>query len=193
MLTMEEDRNRWDARHSARHDPDPARPEAPEALALLDAETLAHVPTAGLAVDIACGLGGQAVWLAQRGMRVLAIDVSPVAIDRTRAAAAEHGVTDLIDARVVDLDGGLPRDAVGAGLVVCQRFRAPALYAQIVDALAVGGFGLVTVLSEVGLVGEPGQFHARSGELIEAFPPGSVDVLASSEQAGVASIVFRRR
>ena len=190
---MDEDRERWDERYAGRSDGPVTSPAAPEALALLDEALLARIPTAGLAVDIACGVGAQSLWLAQRGMHVMALDVSPVAIDLLRAAAEEYDVAQRIDARVVDLDNGLPDDAAGAALVICQRFRAPRLYRPIVDALAEGGMAIVTVLSEVGLEGAPGAFHARRGELTDAFTADRVDVLASSEHAGVASIVVRRR
>ena len=39
-------------------------------------------------------------------------------------------------------------------MVVCQRFRDPRLYPQLVERLAPGGLLVVTVLSEVG--DEPG-------------------------------------
>lgn len=190
---MDEDRKRWDERYAARREGPVTSPEAPEALALLDDAMLAQIPTTGFAVDIACGVGAQSLWLAQRGMHVLAIDVSPIAIDLTRAAADEHDLAGQIEVRVVDLDAGLPEDAAGAALVICQRFRSPELYPAIVGVLGQGGTAIVTVLSEVGLDGTPGAFHAPGGELVDAFTSDKVDVLASSEQAGVASIVVRRR
>jgi len=39
----------------------------------------------GPALDIGCGTGTNALWLAQRGFDVLGVDVSPLAIDRARA------------------------------------------------------------------------------------------------------------
>lgn len=190
---MDEDRVRWDERYAARADAPTATPQAPEALALLDEGMLARLPAAGQALDIACGAGGQAVWLAQRGLDVLALDVSPVAIDLTDAAAREHGVENRVDARVHDLDEGLPDDVVDLVLAVCQRFRRPDLTPQLVAALRPGGVALVTVLSVVGHVGDPGTFHAPAGELVDAFSRDDVDIVAQSEHDGVASIVVRRR
>ena len=53
------------------------------------------------ALDLACGEGRHAVWLAKRGWRVTAIDFSEVAIARARARAAHEGVE--VDFRTVDL------------------------------------------------------------------------------------------
>lgn len=42
----------------------------------------------GRVLDLGCGEGGDAVWLAGRGWDVTAVDISPTAVDRGRAAAA---------------------------------------------------------------------------------------------------------
>lgn len=44
---------------------------------------------AGRALDLGCGEGGDAVWLAQRGWTVTAVDVSQLALDRAAAHAQE--------------------------------------------------------------------------------------------------------
>lgn len=49
---------------------------------------------AGTALEIGCGEGADAVWLAERGWRVTAVDLSPTAIRRARAVAAERGLSD---------------------------------------------------------------------------------------------------
>ena len=46
----------------------------------------------GRALDLATGEGRNAIWLAERGWRVDAIDFSPVGLDRARQLAAERGV-----------------------------------------------------------------------------------------------------
>jgi SAM-dependent methyltransferase len=47
----------------------------------------------GTALDLACGEGRNALWLAARGWRVTGIDFSSVAIERARAAAVAPGQT----------------------------------------------------------------------------------------------------
>jgi SAM-dependent methyltransferase len=51
-----------------------------------------HLP-AGRALDVGCGEGADAIWLASRGWHVTALDVSLVALERARAAAADAGIS----------------------------------------------------------------------------------------------------
>jgi len=44
------------------------------------------------ALELGCGTGASAVWLAQQGFDVTAFDLSPLAIDRARQRANEAGV-----------------------------------------------------------------------------------------------------
>ena len=46
----------------------------------------------GRALDLGCGSGGNAVWLAERGWQVTAVDFSEVAIEKGRMRASERGV-----------------------------------------------------------------------------------------------------
>lgn len=55
----------------------------------------------GSALDLACGEGRNAVWLAALGWRVTAVDFSEVAIAKGRRRALEEGVE--VDFRVLDL------------------------------------------------------------------------------------------
>lgn len=46
----------------------------------------------GRALDLACGEGRNAIWLAEQGWRVTGVDFSQVAIERARRLAADRGV-----------------------------------------------------------------------------------------------------
>ena len=59
--------------------------------------------------------------------------------------------------------------------------------------LEPGGVLVITVLSQVGLDGEPGPFHAPPGDLVCAFRQFDVDVVRSVELDGEATLVARRR
>ena len=62
----------------------------------------------GRALDVGCGEGADAVWLAERGWSVTAVDVSEVALARVRDHAAERGVADRIETLHHDLMAGGP-------------------------------------------------------------------------------------
>jgi SAM-dependent methyltransferase len=148
----------------------------------------------GLCLDVACGLGEQSLWAATHGFDVIALDASEVAITALNRAAIQHGVRERIDTRVTDLDEGLPMDAASAcSLVVCQRFRDPRLYEQLVYMLKPGGVLVMTVLSSVGLDGGPGPFHAPPGDLVCAFREfDDLDIERHVELDGEATLVGRR-
>ena len=52
---------------------------------------------AGAAIDLGAGEGRNAVWLAQRGWRVTAVDFSQTGLDKGRRLAADHDVASAID------------------------------------------------------------------------------------------------
>ncbi len=190
-----DDATRWDDVHVQRDAPVPRPPDALAAAGI-------GLPAFGRALDIACGSGSVSTWLALQGLDVVGIDVSPVAIELATQLAAQlrddsHERTNsgsmalgTLDFGVVDLDNGLP--AGHFDVVVCQRFRDPALYPSMVDALAPGGLLIVTVLSVVDHEGDPGPFRAIPDELVEAFGP-RVDILWSQEAGGQAHLVGRSR
>lgn len=61
----------------------------------------AERPNAGRAIDLGCGTGANAVWLAQQGFEVVGVDLSPAALDMARRRATDAGVT--VDFVVADL------------------------------------------------------------------------------------------
>ena len=58
---------------------------------VLVAEIAAETP--GRALDVGCGVGNDAIWLALRGWQVTAVDVSQAALDRAAVAADDAKVT----------------------------------------------------------------------------------------------------
>jgi 2-polyprenyl-3-methyl-5-hydroxy-6-metoxy-1,4-benzoquinol methylase len=57
------------------------------------AAELGDLSPRGRALDLACGEGRNAIWLAKLGWQVMAVDFSHVAIERARRLAARQGVT----------------------------------------------------------------------------------------------------
>jgi 2-polyprenyl-3-methyl-5-hydroxy-6-metoxy-1,4-benzoquinol methylase len=66
------------------------------------AEELGALP-AGRAIDLACGEGRNAIWLAERGWRVTAVDFSAAGLARAARLAAERGASvDWVQADLLD-------------------------------------------------------------------------------------------
>ncbi|MGU3499703.1 class I SAM-dependent methyltransferase [Mycobacterium sp. C31M] len=173
-----QDRDRWDAVYNA-------TVPAPPALPAVFAAHEARFPIVGSALEIACGTGAASVWLARRGLRVHGVDVSTTAIAAARGLAGKAGVTARFD--TFDLDGGLPpSDPVE--VLLCHKFRDPALYGPMMARLKPGGLLAVCVLSEVGAAA--GRFRAAAGELELAF--AELDVIAAGEGGGQAWVLARR-
>ncbi|MFE2943979.1 class I SAM-dependent methyltransferase [Streptomyces sp. NPDC059255] len=102
----------WDGVHASRPAADGPRPNARLT------ETVTGLP-AGDALDLGCGNGGDALWLARQGWRVSAADLSPVAVERLTALARSHGLEDRVTAVRVDLRTSFP---AGAYDLVCAHY-----------------------------------------------------------------------
>jgi SAM-dependent methyltransferase len=89
----------WDARYAESQRTWSGNPNA-----ALTAETSDLTP--GRALDLGCGEGADAVWLAQRGWQVTAVDISGVALARAARHATDAGVT--IDFQRRDLEESFP-------------------------------------------------------------------------------------
>lgn len=99
----------------------------------------------GRALELACGAGRNAIWLASRGWHVTAVDFSAVALNAARERAAEAGVeVEWLQADVVEWSP----PAGTFGLVCVLYLQLPAAERRAVlgharEALAPGGVLLV--------------------------------------------------
>ncbi|OBG00591.1 SAM-dependent methyltransferase [Mycolicibacter sinensis] len=180
----DDDRARWDAKYA---DLDAPAPAATGGAAVFEAYW-DEFPTTGHALDVACGQGTGAVWLAGRGLQVRGFDVSPVAIEQARALAARSGLGDRCRFEVADLDDGLP-DGPPADVIYCARFRDRRLDESMIARLAPGGLLAITALSQVG--GSAGRFRVAPGELRVAF--ADLELITDGEGRGLAWLLARRR
>ena len=180
----EEARRRWDLRHAESGLAPVGAPVAPPTFAPF-ADLF---PTEGRALEIACGRGSAALWLASRGMDVYGVDVSPTAIRLARELLSRSGYAERARFEVFDLDNGLP-DGPPVELLLCCNFRDARLDEPMMERLAPRGLLAIATLSEVGA--GPGAFRARPGELRHAF--GRLELLVEEERDGKAWLVGRRR
>ncbi|WP_327109717.1 methyltransferase domain-containing protein [Nocardia sp. NBC_01730] len=104
---------------------------------------------AGSALDLGCAEGADAIWLAERGWRVTATDVSDTALARARAQAAKQGLTVEIDWQQHDLDETFPSgrfDLVSAHYLhspPAQADERTKILCRAAEAVAPGGLLLI--------------------------------------------------
>ena len=108
----------------------------------------------GSALDVGCGEGADAVWLAQRGWRVVALDVSQVGLERGRHEAEAAGVEiEWVHAGLVDAE--LPAgsfDLVSVQYPALPRTPADDAVRVLLGAVAPGGSLLVVHHADVDRV-----------------------------------------
>jgi tellurite methyltransferase len=141
--------------------------------------------TPGDALDLACGPGRNAIYLARLGWRVTAVDSSAVALELLRERAAAAGVS--VDARLADLEEGEFVIAPEAYDLVCViRYLQRDLFPRAREAVRPGGL----VAAEALLEGPHNPAYlAAPGELREYFT--GWEVLAYAE-AQTATILARK-
>tara|TARA_A100001037_G_scaffold74129_2_gene66347 strand:+ start:15696 stop:16289 length:594 start_codon:yes stop_codon:yes gene_type:complete len=130
----DEDRRKWDERYGqgayeGRPSPSPWLvrwlPQAPP----------------GKALDVACGLGRNARFMADSGYRVDAVDISQQAIDRGAELAANQGLQ--VSWLAWDLDTGLPEALDGYQVIALFRYVNAPLLETLAERLTPGGYLIV--------------------------------------------------
>ena len=165
-MTLDEWNERYRSREEIASDPAPMLIRAAESLA------------PGRALDLASGAGRNAIWLAERGWEVVAIDGASEAI----RILHEHDPS--IDARVMDLEGGaaLPFDDESFDLVAILFYLHRPLFAEARRLVKRGGIVVCAARMR-------GTYRIAEGELLEHFAGFEVLHVREGE---IAEIVARR-
>lgn len=133
--------------------------------------------TPGRALDLGCGEGADAVWLARQGWRVTATDISGVALGRAAGHAASAGVGDQVDWQRHDLAVSFPAgvfDLISVQFLHSYRAMPRGeILRTAASAVAPGG-----VLLIVGHAGFPSW---ETGPLPDVHLPTPEEVLAGLE------------
>ncbi len=185
------DRGKWEARYATRaHEP----VAAPSGL-LVEHR---HLLPAGRALDVACGDGRNALWLARQGFAVEAIDLAFSGLARLAATARDEGLA--IRPIQADLERfHLP--SARYAVVVNSRYLQRSLFGALRRAVLPGGVIVFeTFLREQARVGHPRNpaFLLEPGELRAEFATfttllddeGPVDIDGAA--AYVARLIARR-
>ncbi len=147
----------------------------------------------GRALDLGCGEGGDAVWLAARGWRVTGVDLSPTALERGRRAAAAAGIgEDALRLEAADL--ATWRTSERFDLVSASFLQSPAplpredILRRASGFVAPGGHLLVVAHAAAPSWAEAALAHAHP------FPTPEGDLAALAlEAAGWETVVCETR
>ncbi len=125
------DSEMWDARYEAADLVWSAEPN-------LFLPPLVRNLTPGRALDLACGEGRNAIWLAQQGWSVTGVDFSPVAIDKARKITRDASV-DWVVGDATTYSSGQPFDLVIILYLHLPQPQLAAAFATATEMLAPGG------------------------------------------------------
>lgn len=160
----------WDQRHREREKAEDLQ-ASPTPLVVEIAQRLRP----GQALDLACGTGRNALWLAEHGWTTLAIDGSEVAVAALRSKAHQLGIE--IDTRIADLtQPDFKLDPARWDLILMCYYLQRDLFEPIKKAVVPGGIVLVIVHrtglgTDLGtdLREEPSETRLPPGELAKYF------------------------
>jgi SAM-dependent methyltransferase len=147
-------------------------------------EEMAHDLKPGRALDLACGSGNNAIWLADRGWHVTGVDRSRT-IDDPR-----------IEVHIADLEKHEFTIEPGTwDLIVMSYYLQRDLFPAVRQGLAPGGVAIIIAhMFEPGY--EQSRFSFHAGELRAAFPESEViayrEGRTSPDSRAVAQIAIRR-
>ncbi len=195
----------WDAKHRLAAEAPPSEPAG------IVRELLPLLP-AGPALDIACGTGRHALFLAARGQHVTAIDFSSVALDilevRARNVRAPVRRSESLNVAERPLRGGLelmqadleraPLPERRYDLILCIQYLQRSLFPQMARALRPDGVLLFETYTRAQLEFPGGprnpDYLLETGELREAFPELCVLFYRELRAGqGIASLVAKKR
>jgi tellurite methyltransferase len=171
------DQDRWDARWA-----EPKSVHVREPHPLLVRFVSKNPQVRGRALDVACGVGQNAIWLAQRGLTVDAVDISPVALEHARKAAMDVGVK--VNLLQADLAVWQPPIKV-YDLIMGFRFLNRHLWPRLLAAVRPGGWLLYQTfnLRKSGPDGDfPLEYLLEIGELTRTF--AGWDIIESGDDGG---------
>lgn len=181
------DAQRWNKRYASKREQGPISFE-PDSL-LMRHQSL--FKAGDRALDVACGVGHNSLWLAGLGLHTTALDISATGLDLLQHEARQRNLQ--IDTEQADLDDwNWPVESFD--VVVVLRFLDRALFDDIKTSLRPGGVVLYQTFGPARLQSNPEfnpDFVLRSGELANQF--NTFEIIEQNDADGnFATIVAKK-
>jgi 2-polyprenyl-3-methyl-5-hydroxy-6-metoxy-1,4-benzoquinol methylase len=174
---VSEDRQRWNARYR----------EGRESVLHTTLTRFYHLAPLGKALDVACGTGENAIFLAKKGFEVDAFDVSDVAVKKARKKAKMEGVR--VNFKPVSAEAfsfGVSRYS----LIINFFFLKRELFSKIERALKRGGLLIFETYNKEHTSVNPGfnpAYLLNKGELLRSFK--HLEILHYNEVSNITTLV----
>jgi SAM-dependent methyltransferase len=171
-------RRKWDDHY--RNRPQTAEPEISDVLL----ENIHLLPTTGTALDLACGLGGNALFLARHNLEVTAWDISTIAVGALQQAAEREQLP--LTAETRDLTQ-VDWSACRFDVIVVARYLDRMLIPRLAASLSDRGLIFIQTFTRDKLgCGGPSnpEFLLRDNELLSLFPSFRVRFYRENSHCG---------
>jgi 2-polyprenyl-3-methyl-5-hydroxy-6-metoxy-1,4-benzoquinol methylase len=149
------------------------------------------LPDSGRALDLACGLGANACYLAKRGLQTAAWDISDVAISRLQQVAQRKGLSIKTEVNEITLESF---QECSFDVIIIARFLDRTLSDGIMSALKPGGLLFYQTFNQEKIT-EDGpnnpDFLLAENELLTLFAPLRLVYYQENGKIGRLSAGFR--
>ena len=144
------------------------------------------LPAAGAALDLACGLGGNALYMSRKGLKVSAWDYSPVAIDKLTQLAETEDLNIQTSVRDIVQD---PPEAESFDVIVVSHFLDRSVNQTLIAALKPDGILFYQTYTKNKVINtgpDNPDYLLLEGELLDMFK--ALKVRVYREEGGCGNI-----
>jgi SAM-dependent methyltransferase len=183
-----DDQLRWDRQHAAQHSD-----EKPSSFLVKTLSSGDWPLSAGRALDVACGKGRNALYLAERGFQVTGIDISAVALAEARRRALSRSLS--VDFLQADLEAA-PLAEAQYDLIVNFNYLQRSLIPQLHSALKPGAHIIFdTYLIDQKEIGHPknAEYLLAHNELLRLFAGARILYYREGRISEASAVAFRAR